>query len=284
MIRAIALDIDGTILNSKKQITDVTKKVVKEALVRGIKIIIASGRPYSGVEEYARELGLFEMGGYVLCFNGSRIVDCKTEEIVYDVYLRDEDKWKICDILKQYDKGILMTYKDRILLTENDEEEGVRYGAMLNRLTLCKVDDMSNHIDYRINKFILAGEPDYIQSIALDVKEKIGELATVCRSESTLLEIMPRGVDKGNALAGFLQNIGIRREELLAVGDGYNDDTMLGYAGIGVAMGNAFPEIKDLADYVTYSNDEDGVAFAIRKFAFGENVDEEKENATWIIK
>ncbi len=284
MIRAIALDIDGTILNSRKQITEATKKAVKEALVRGIKIIIASGRPYSGVEEHAKELGLFEMGGYTLCFNGSRIIDCRTEEIVYDMYLKDDEKWQICDILKQYDKGILMTYKDRILLTENATDEGVRYGAMLNRLTICQVDDMRKHIDYGVNKFILAGEPDYIQSIASDVKEKIGELATVCRSETTLLEIMPRGVDKGSALAGFLQNIGIRREELLAVGDGYNDDTMLEYAGIGVAMGNAFPEIKDLADYVTCSNDEDGVALAIRKFAFGEKVDEEKENGTWIIK
>ncbi|MDD6573086.1 MAG: Cof-type HAD-IIB family hydrolase [Thermoflexaceae bacterium] len=284
MIRAIALDIDGTILNSRKQITDATKKAVKEALARGIKIIIASGRPYSGVEEHARELGLFEMGGYALCFNGSRIVDCRTEEIVYDMYLKDDEKWQICDILKQYEKGIIMTYKDRILLTENAENEGVRYGAMLNRLNVCQVDDMRKHIDYKVNKFILAGEPDYIQSIASDVKEKIGELATVCRSETTLLEIMPRGVDKGSALAGFLQNIGIRREELLAVGDGYNDDTMIEYAGIGVAMGNAFPEIKNLADYVTCSNDEDGVALAIRKFAFGENVDEEKENGTWIIK
>lgn len=267
MIKVIALDIDGTLLNSKKQITDATKIAVKEAIGQGIKIIIASGRPYSGVEEYARELGLYDKGGYVLCFNGCRIVDCLTENIVYDVYLDEDVKWEVCDILKIYKDAILMTYKDRFLLTENAADEGVRYGAMLNRLTVCGVDDMRKHIDYRVSKFILSGEPEYIRSIAGDVKERVGEMATVCRSETTLLEIMPKGVDKGSTLAGFIHKMGIKQEEVLACGDGYNDDTMIQYAGIGVAMGNAFSEIKEMADYVTLSNDEDGVAHAIRKFA-----------------
>lgn len=266
MIKVIALDIDGTILNSKKQITEATKEAVKYAMDMGVKIVIASGRPYSGVEEHARALGLYENGGYILSFNGGQILDCQSGEIVYDVYLNDKDKMAICQILKKYDKAALMTYRGNELLSENIENEGVIYGARLNRLKLCGVDDMRKHINHRISKFILTGEPDYIQSIVDDVRNSIGRMATVCRSESTLLEIMPYGVDKGRALAGFLEKMGYKPQDLMACGDGYNDDTMLEYAGIGVAMGNAFDEIKQIADYITKTNDEDGVAHAIRKF------------------
>lgn len=267
MIKVIALDIDGTILNSERKMTEATKKAVKEAMERGIKIIIASGRPYCGAKEYAEELGLFERGGYVLCFNGSRIIDCVSGDIVYDIYLEDEVKGEICEILKGYEGAVLMTYKgEDILLAEDAQDEGVKLGAQVNNLELVGVCDMRKSINHRITKFILGGDADYIGSIWEDVKERIGSLATVCRSEATLLEIMPFGVDKGIALKGFMEKMGIDKDEVLACGDGYNDDTMLQYAGIGVAMGNAFPEIKALADYVTLTNDEDGVAYAIRKF------------------
>lgn len=267
MIKAIALDIDGTLLNSKKEISEATKQAIWEAMDGGIKIILASGRPFCGVVEYAKELNLYEKGGYILSFNGGRISNCKTGEIVYDVHLKDSDKYKICRILKEYDKAIAMTYKENILLSENVEDEGVIHGAKVNSLTLHKVDDLSKNIEHTVGKFILMGEPGYIKSIAEELGGRLGEMATVCRSESDLLEIMPYGVDKGSALAGFTRKMGLERSEVMACGDAYNDDTMLKFAGIGVAMGNAFEEIKALADYVTLTNDEDGVAHAIRKFA-----------------
>lgn len=267
MIKAIALDIDGTLINSKKMITEATKCAVAEAIDRGIEIIIASGRPYCGVVAYAKELGLYEKGGYILSFNGGQIINCKTGEIVYEVHLEEQHKYEICRILKSYDGAIPMTYKGDILLSENVEDAGVLHGAEVNSLILQKVDDLSKNIEHTVGKFILMGEPGYIKSIADELSDRLGEMATVCRSESNLLEIMPYGVDKGSALAGFVRKMGLNRSEVMACGDAYNDDTMIEFAGIGVAMGNAFDEIKALADYVTLTNDEDGVAHAIRKFA-----------------
>lgn len=267
MIKAIALDIDGTLINSKKVITAATKTAVSDAISRGIEIIIASGRPYCGVVSYARQLGLYENGGYILSFNGGQIINCKTGEIVYEVHLCDEHKYEICSILKDYDKAIAMTYKGDVLLSENVEDAGVLHGARVNSLTLQKVDDLSENLEHTVGKFILMGEPGYIKSIADELAQRLGDMATVCRSESNLLEIMPYGVDKGSALAGFVKKMGLDRSQVMACGDAYNDDTMIEFAGIGVAMGNAFEEIKALADYVTFTNDEDGVAHAIRKFA-----------------
>lgn len=270
MIKAIALDIDGTLLNSKKELSNRTKLAVAKAMERGVKIIIASGRPYSGVEEYAKELGIFEKGGYILCFNGGQIQNCFTGEIIYDVYLEDNVKYKILDIIKQYHRGIIMTYRGNVLLTENGRDEGIKRGALHNRLVIEEVEDLSKHIDHRISKFIMQGSPEYIESIVEDVRKSIGNLATVCRSEKVLLEFMPFGVDKGTALAGFVERMGLQKEEIMACGDSYNDDTMIAYAGIGVAMGNAVPEIKQIADYITCSNDEDGVAVAIEKFVLNQ--------------
>jgi hypothetical protein len=266
MIKVIAIDIDGTLVNSQKDITARTKKAINEAKSRGMEIIIASGRPYCGAERYARELKLNEDGGYLLCYNGGQIVDLRTNEVVFDSCIDDSVKYELCRIIKSYDDAIVMTYRGNMLLTENAADEGVIRGAMLNNLTLCEVEDLSSNLDFKVGKFLMQGKPDYIASIAEQVQRSVGSLATVCRSEGVFLEIMPYGVDKGNSLKEFIEKQGYDMSEVMAFGDNYNDTTMLMYSGMGVAMGNANADVKAVADYVTLTNDEDGVADAIEKF------------------
>lgn len=270
MIKVIALDIDGTLVNSQKNITERTKRAVDLARQKGVMLIIASGRPYCGALRYARELELFEKGGYVLCFNGGQIIDCKTDEVVFDSSIDDSIKYELCRVIKSYKDAIVMTYKGTALLTENASDEGVIKGANQNNLTLLEVDDLSQNIDFKVSKFLMQGSPEYIASIAQDVQKSVGDMATVCRSEGVLLEIMPHGVDKGSALKEFVEQMGIDMSEVMAFGDQYNDDTMIQYAGLGVAMGNANDDVKAMADYVTLSNDEDGVADAIEKFVLND--------------
>ena len=254
--RVLALDIDGTLTNSKKQITEKTKKAVSAAAAKGVKIVIASGRPVQGIRAFAKELELEKKDGYILSFNGGRLISCRTGEIIHDMKLPLEYLPEIYELSKKY-KVNLMSYEGDDLITEepDDEFHGIK-----------KVDNLVEYINFPINKCLMLGNGDYLAEVEKKVHAALCDRMDVYRSEPYFLEILPKGVDKAKSLESFLNIIGCRREELMACGDGFNDLTMIKYAGLGVAMANAREEIKKCADYITASNDEDGVALAIERF------------------
>ena len=263
--KVLALDIDGTLTNVKKEITEVTKKAVTDAAKAGVKIVIASGRPIQGIIPFAEELNLKELDGYILSFNGGRLISCKTNEIIYDMKLPLEYLPEIYALSKKY-KVNLMSYENDDLICEDIEDEFLAIEARINGLGIKKVDKLDEYIDFSINKCLMLGPGDYLGEVEKKVHEELHDRMDVYRSEPYFLEILPKGVDKAKALAKLLDILNCDRSELMACGDGYNDLTMIEYAGMGVAMANARDEVKAVADYVTLSNEEDGVAYAINRF------------------
>ena len=263
--KVLALDIDGTLTNSEKKITERTRTAIRNAAQHGVKIVIASGRPVQGIWGYAEQLDLKELDGYILSFNGGRLISCRTGEIIHDVKLPLQYLPEIYELSKQYGVN-LMSYEGDNLITEEPEDEFLAIEARINGLGIRKVDNLSEYIDFPINKCLMLGEGDYLAKVEKKVYAALSDRLDVYRSEPFFLEILPKGVDKAKALEGLLDKLGCDRTELMACGDGYNDLTMIRYAGMGVAMANARDEVKAEADYVTLSNDEDGVAAAIEKF------------------
>ena len=263
--KVLALDIDGTLTNSEKKITERTKRAVDAAAERGVKIVIASGRPVQGIREFARELRLEENDGYILSFNGGRLISCRTGEIIHDMKLPLEYLPEIYALSKEYGVN-LMSYEGDDLITETPDDEFLAIEARINGLGIKKVDNLVEHINFPINKCLMLGEGNYLAEVEKKVHAALCDRMDVYRSEPYFLEILPKGVDKAKALERLLNMLDSSREELMACGDGFNDLTMIRYARLGVAMANARDEVKESADYVTCSNDEDGVAAAIERF------------------
>ena len=158
----------------------------------------------------------------------------------------------------------IMTYIGKEVVSEVEGNEYIQYSVMRNRMNFRKVDDFLEAVQGTgIVKCIIAGDPTLLPALEVEMQETLKGKAEAFRSEPFFLEIVPMGIDKAKGLSILLDKIGMKREELIAFGDGYNDTPMLQFAGMGVAMGNAAEEIKKAADMVTWSNNDDGVAIAL---------------------
>ncbi|MBE5944182.1 MAG: HAD family phosphatase [Lachnospiraceae bacterium] len=263
--KILVLDIDGTLVNSQKEITPKTLESLIKIQEEGHIVALASGRPYPGMEKYAKEIGLDRYHGYALSFNGGRIVDCATGETVFEKCIPK----KYAPIIYRYamEKGIgMVTYQDNCVITGTPIDEYMEYEARLNTLIIHQVEDFEAYVDFDMVKCLLTAPPDIAPVYEQELKELLGEELNVFRSEPYFIEITIKGVDKAESLEGFLPKIGLTREDSICCGDGFNDLTMVKYGGVGVAMGNAQQIVKDNADYITASCDEDGLIEVIDKF------------------
>lgn len=260
--KLLAFDLDGTLTNSDKIITPDTKAAIMEAMEAGASVVLASGRPVYGIMPLAKELGLDKKGGYILAYNGGCIIDCKTMEVVYEKKVPQELVARVCDYARDR-KLTILTYEGDMIIASG-ENEYVEEEARINHLPVKVIGDMGAHIDFSINKFLITEHPDVVLAEIEGVKERFPEL-NVFRSAPFFMEIVPPDIDKAYSLSRLLEKMGLVRADLAAFGDGDNDASMLAYAGCGVAMGNAGGKCKAVADMITATNDEDGVAVALRK-------------------
>lgn len=263
--KALVLDIDGTLTNSKKEITPATKQAIQNLMKRGQKVILASGRPTPGMRRYEEELELEKYGGYLLSFNGARIVDCRTGNIVYQRILPLTLLPGLYSFAGKNGCG-LITYLGSEVISAFPIDKYVEIEARINGLPVREVSDFLNFVDFDINKCLMTAEPEKAEVLEKELQEKYGHIASIYRSEPFFIEIMPQEVDKAASLDRMLPSIGVRREDTVCCGDGFNDISMIKYAGVGVAMGNAQQAVKDAADYITATNDEDGLVQVIDKF------------------
>ena len=261
----IVLDLDGTLTNRDKVITPRTKEALMEAQRRGKIVVLASGRPTAGVEPLARELELEKYGSYILSFNGGMITNCATGEIVFAAQIPVEANRKIVGLAEEHRVDIL-TYEGEEILTNNVECPYALCESKINHLPLRQVENLADYLNFQVPKFIMLDDGDYLATVEPQVKAAMGRDFSVYRSEEFFLEIMPKGIDKAQSLARLLERLGMKKEQMIACGDGYNDLTMVKYAGLGVAMENAVLPLKNAADYITASNNEDGVGLVVEKF------------------
>lgn len=267
--KVLVLDIDGTLTNSEKEITSATKRGIQNIMERGHKVILASGRPTPGMRRYEEELELKKYGGYLLSFNGGRIIECKSGDIVYQRTLPLHIVPELYDFAKEHGCGLITYYGDKVIAAF-EPDEYVKWEAHINGMEIEVVDNFKEFVNFDINKCLMTAPPEEAAEYEKILLSKHGEYASVYRSEEFFIEIMPKNVDKATSLDKMLETVGLTREDAICCGDGFNDITMIKYAGVGVAMGNAKPVVKEAADYITGTNDEDGLVEVIDEFVLKE--------------
>lgn len=263
--KVLVLDIDGTLTNSKKEITENTKKAIWDVMAKGHKVVLASGRPTPGMKRYEKELELQERGGYLLSFNGARIVDCQSGDIIYQRTLPKSSIPKLYRFAKEHGAGII-TYLGDTVISAFEPDEYILYEAKINELPVRVEKDFLYFVDFEVNKCLMTAPPKKAAQLEKLLQEKYGDRLSIYRSEPYFVEIMSQNVDKASSLDKVLPILRVSRENTICCGDGYNDLSMIKYAGVGVAMGNAQEEVKAAADYITATNDEDGLVEAIERF------------------
>lgn len=270
--KLLVLDLDGTLTNTRKEVTEHTRTTLIKAQEQGLKIVLASGRPTYGIAPLANLLQLDKYEGYVLSYNGGEIIDWKTGELLYKNLLDPE----VLPYLYQCANDnhfAIVTYDGEYVLTEYPDDEYVLKEALLNVMKIKKVDNFLKAVQRPIAKCLIVGEPTRLAVLEKEMYNHLHDRMGVFRSEPYFLELVPKGIDKAQSLAVLLKEIGMTKDEMIAVGDGFNDLSMIKYAGLGVAMSNAQEVVKENADFITLSNEEDGVAHVVEKFILSENTD-----------
>lgn len=268
--KLLVLDVDGTLLNDEREISKRTLAALLKVQQMGVRIVLASGRPTYGLMPLAKTLELGNYGGFVLSYNGCQIIKAQNGEILFERRINPE---MLPYLEKKARKNgfAIFTYHDDTLITDSPDNEYIKNEALLNNLKIIREDEFSTAIDFAPCKCMLVSDKEKaLIGLEQHWEKRLAGTLDAFRSEPYFLEVVPCGVNKANTLGALLEHLGVTREEVIAVGDGVCDVTMLQLAGMGVAMGHSQNSVKVCADYVTASNEEDGVALAVEKLILAE--------------
>lgn len=262
------MDLDGTLTTSQRVISPRTRDTLLRAQEQGVRLILASGRPRQGMEFLASELRMQDYGGYLLCYNGGLVVKCDTGEVLYQRTLYKEYLPMLFHRALAAGHDALVYHDDGILTTNATNQHVLLSGAR-NHLQVHQAVDFLSEVRHPVNKLLIVGNPETLPVLEQELRQELRGRVDVFRSEPFYLECVSPGINKGDCLSVITDDAGCSMQDLLAFGDGDNDISMLQQAGHGVAMGNAWSSVKDYADEVTLSNDEDGVAIVVERMLCG---------------
>ncbi|MCR5653927.1 MAG: Cof-type HAD-IIB family hydrolase [Ruminococcus sp.] len=263
MYKLIAVDIDDTLLNTKKQITPKTKAALMNAQQNGVKLAVCSGRLPYGVRPYAEELEVFRYGGYYFGFNGGAILNSKGERIS-STYLDSKYIAPVYDLLRPLDVTT-MVHKGDVIYADKKVNAYTDVESKVIGLPLNLVDDIADFVDWDLHKFLIAGDPEVLRQTEKTLLDAFGSELDIYLSAPWFLEVMPKGISKGIGVEKICDDMGISPSEVIAFGDSFNDIPMIKTVGMGVAMGNAEEALKAEADMITDDCDHDGIAKALIK-------------------
>ncbi len=268
--KLLILDVDGTLLNEAKELTRRTHMALLKVQQMGVRIVLASGRPTYGLLALAKQLELGNYGGFIISYNGCQIIRASNGEILFERRINPE-------LLPYVEKKAhkhgfaLMTYHDDCLVTDTPDNVHITDEAQLNHLKLIYEESFSTAIDFAPCKCTLVSDDtEALDALAAHWTKRLSGSLDVLRSEPFFLEVVPCGVDKANTVGALLDLLGMNSDEVMAIGDGVCDVTMLQMAGLGIAMGQAPDSVQACADRVTASNQEDGVAQAVEQLILAE--------------
>ncbi|MBC1544504.1 Cof-type HAD-IIB family hydrolase [Listeria cossartiae] len=270
--QAIILDIDGTLLNDDKKISAKTKEALITAQQNGVKLILASGRPTTGMHLYAEQLEMEKYHGLLVSYNGAKVVDCQTKEELFNQALTISEGKAVLEHMKNFEVKVMIDKDDYMYVNDvfdcyvpykGEEINIIQYESRGGNFKLCEKDDLAAFLDYRISKILTAGDPAYMQENYQAMMAPFKDSLNCVFTADFYFEFTAQGIDKAKALDTILTPLGIHPENIIAFGDGHNDITMVEYAGTGIAMSNAVPELKAAASSVTLSNNEDGIAHVL---------------------
>ena len=269
-IKMVGLDLDGTLLNSEKKLTDYTRHVLEQAIEQGCVVLISTGRPLCAV---SKEILSVKGMKYALTVNGAKILDLETGEELYSNPVPFDKAVEILKVCMEYDVIPELITGDKIYTKDScltHLEDYYSSPSMIEYVlnTRTPVDDVTKML-YETKQPI-----DKLRAVfrypeeRLEARKRLEEMPglAIANSSSVDLEINVEGADKGSGLLRLGELLGIKREEIMACGDSYNDFEMLKAVGWSVAMENGEEVVKEIADYITDTNDNEGVAKAFEKF------------------
>ncbi len=288
MYKLVAIDLDGTMLNSYGMVTENTKQVIKNTINKGTEVIIASGRPIDSIKTIAKEIG---SENYFIAGNGALIYDIKKDEIIYEKFMNKQkvlEIIKICEensisyniytektiIAKGLKYNVLYYYKENLKKEENKKtnitivEDVYEYIKNLEnekflKITVC--DETKSVFNSIIRKLRTVEDIDVLDVLHMS-RKMIKQGTEEVPIEYYYTEISLKDVDKWNAIEYLANKMNISKDEIIAIGDNINDKEMIENAKVGIAMGQSTPVITEIADFVTSNNNEDGVAKALEKY------------------
>ena len=253
--KLLVLDVDGTLLNDAKEISKRTLAALLKVQQMGVRIVLASGRPTYGLMPLAKSLELGNYGGYILSYNGCQIINAQNGEILFERRINPE-MLPYLEKKARKNNFALFTYHDDTIITDTPENEHIQNEARLNNLKVIKEEEFSVAIDFAPCKCMLVSDDEEaLVSLEGHWKRRLNGALDVFRSEPYFLEVVPCAIDKANTLGALLEELDVKREEVIAIGDGVCDVTMIQLAGLGVAMGHSQDSVKVCADYVAASNE-----------------------------
>ncbi|ACZ07423.1 Phosphatase YidA [Sebaldella termitidis] len=273
-IKAIVMDVDGTLTNDKKEITPKTREVLLKAQEQGILLILASGRPTTGLVEMGKVLEMDKNNGLFISYNGSKVINFQTGEELFNEPLKLEDAKAVLEHMKKFeikpmiDKGDYMYVNDVyncMIRFRGEPFNVIKYESRGGNYKLCEIDDLAAFVDYPLNKILTAGEPEYLQEHYIEMMEPFKDKLNCMFTGPFYFEFTAKDIDKAKALDTVLKPLDITADEVIAFGDGHNDISIIKYAGTGVAMENAVADLKEAADEITLSNEQDGIAESLLK-------------------
>ena len=259
--RLIASDMDGTLLNSNNEITDRTLRAIKSAQEKGVVFTLSTGRPVHGVHKYIDLLGL---DCPLITYNGAVVVHSRTGEIIFNEVMDTAEAKRVYDEAVKRGTMFVVWSCNRLYASEISEKSEF-YGNITNTKAQL-LTDFDAVAEQGITKILWYNDPEVLNGWIKEFEQAGFEKTTFTKSREYFLDFFSANTSKAVALEKVGQYYGIDKSEMIALGDLTNDLPMIEYAGLGVAMANAVDSVKAVADYITDSNDEDGVAKVIEKF------------------
>lgn len=264
----VAIDIDGTLVNTYHDITPEVAAAVQRVVESGSRIVLCTGRPYPGAKRYMEELGLTQEGDYIINYHGALAQRTDTGEIVINHQLTHTEMIEWHKFVESVGVSFQAVREDGVFTEAVDFTPTHLIEPFVNQMPLHirTLSELDSSVLY--SKFIMKDAVPLIDELAEAIPEDFFERFTVIRSMDDSIEVLHKDASKGRTLKELAEHLEIPQERVMAIGDSGNDIDMIAYAGLGVAMGNAVPEVLEVADVVTTSNNENGVANALNRYFF----------------
>ena len=260
--KLIAMDLDGTLNNDEKQITEITKNALMAAQKQGVRLALASARPSPGLYRERDVLRLQDYQGILMSYNGGRIVDAATGKVLFETSMPLKETKAVLRRLEELPVTPILDDGVQFYVTDK-KAYMVEYECWNNQMTCSEVENLADFISFAPVKILMSVQPEILKEVQAQIAAFLPEDLTVVQTAAFYLEVIPKVINKGQGIRDICRTLGISPEEVIAFGDAANDIPMLQAAGVGVAMGNAAGPVKDAADRITLSNNEDGIAAAL---------------------
>jgi len=264
MIKLVAIDMDGTLLNSKKELLEETKQYFKDFHKKETDtlLVLCTGRPESGIRPYLKDLGYLEENHYIISQNGANIYESRTGKRVMDAFLDSAAIQKWIELGKKHGISVMGAGVDYYYCFDQEPTEWMEFDVKLVSGKLKRIPTKES-LNTDFYKILLMGDEEQLNEFETFIPQEWRNEFYVVRSQKYLIEVLTKGVNKAFGLEKLAKELNIQSSEIAAIGDAANDIEMLKYAGLAIAMGNASEEVKAVSDIVTDTNENNGVIKAI---------------------